>query len=166
MKVFNNVKKIIMGGCLLAAVCSIFGCKVLEDKIIASLGTYKKCEKYTKGEFQDYTDYEKYYYNSVDFTDNKYFEKINDSDLSEINECLDDYESCIESFRENDATCKIAVNYDFDRGIIDSEDYIYFESKKETFTKEDGTADTTLVKYDIYFFDTQTQILYHFHSNI
>ena len=33
---------------------------------------YKNNEYYTEGEFQDYTDYAKYYYDFVDFTENEY----------------------------------------------------------------------------------------------
>ena len=145
---------------------SISACKALEDKVLMSLGEYKNSVYYTQGEFQDYTDYAKYYYDSVDFTENEYFHKLQESDLTEISEHLDDFESCIETYRENDASREIVVNYDFDRTIIDSEDYFYIDSEKLTTTWDDGITTTTLANYDIYFFDSQTQILYYFHNNI
>ena len=151
----------------LIVVVLIFGtvlssCVIPADKVLDSLGKYKGHEFYTQGEFQDYTDYAKYYYDSVDFTDNKIFSKIQQADLDTLNEHLDDFESCIASYRENDETHEIVVNYDFDRSLIDCEDYLYIESKKHTW--DDGY--TSLVNYDVYFFDTQTNTLYYFHNNI
>ena len=54
---------------------SMTSCAVFEDKVIASLGKYEKEEFFASGGFQDYTDYAKYYYASVDIENNKYFEK-------------------------------------------------------------------------------------------
>ena len=79
-----------------------------------------------------------------------------------MNEHLDDFESCIEAHGYNDASSEIVVNYDFDRSLIDSEDYLYIDSEKHTW--DDGY--TSLVNYDVYFFDTQTNTLYYFHNNI
>ena len=131
------------------------------DKALDSLGEYKSCEFYTEGEFQDYTDYAKYYYDSVDFSNNEYFTKIEQSDIDVLNEHLDDFESWIETYREGDASRDIVVNYDFDRSFIDSADYLYINSEKHTW--DDGY--TSLVNYDVYFFDTQTNTLYYFHNN-
>ena len=145
---------------------SISACKAPEDKILMSLGEYNSNVYYTQGEFQDFTDYAKYYYDSVDLTGNEYFNKIQKSDATKINEHLDDFESWIETYRETDSSREIVMNYDFDRTIIDSEDYFYIDSEKLTTTWDDGTTTTTLANYDVYFFDTQTQILYYFHNNI
>lgn len=166
MKAFNFIKKPMICSCLIAVVLSFSACKVPEDKVLISLGEYKNCVYYTQGEFQDYTDYAKYYYESVDFTENAFFTKIKDSDLTKINEHLDDFESWIETYRKNDDSQEIVVNFDFNRTIIDNEDYIYIDSEKMTTTWDNGTTTTTLVNYDVYFFDTQTQILYYFHNNI
>lgn len=163
MKVFKFIRNIMLCICFFAVVISLSACKAPEDKVLMSLGEYKNNEYYTEGEFQDYTDYAKYYYDFVDFTENEYFNKIRESDLTKINELLADFELWIEIYRENDSSLEIVVNYDFDRSIIDSEDYIYIDSEKFTTTWDDGT--TTLANYDIYFYDTQTQILYYFHNN-
>ena len=136
-------------------------CVIPADKVLDSLGKYKGHEFYTQGEFQDHTDYAKYYYDSVDFTDNKIFSKIQQADFDTLNEHLDDFESCIASYRENDETREIVVNYDFDRSLIDCEDYLYIDSEKHT---DNGC--TLFVYYHIYFFDTQTNTLYYFHNNI
>ena len=166
MKVFNVIKNIKLCVFLFVVVISLSACKAPEDRVLISLGEYKNNVFYTQGEFQDHTDYAKYYYDSVDFTENKYFNKIQESDLTKINEHLEDFESWIETYRENDSSREIVVNYDFDRTIIDSEDYIYIDSEKMTTTWDDGTTTTTLANYNVYFFDTQTQILYYFHNNI
>lgn len=141
---------------------SITSCAAPEDKVLASLGEYKSYVFYTEGEFQDFTDYAKYYYDSIDLTDNEYFSEIEHSDIDVLNEHLDDFESWIETYREGDATRKIVVNYDFDRSLIDYEDYLYIYSEKHTL--DDGYI--LLVNYDIYFFDVQTHTLYYFHNNI
>ena len=146
---------------LIILISTLSSCTPPENKVLTSLGEYKSHEFYTEGAFQDYTDYAKYYYDSVDFTNNEYFSKIGQSDIDILNEHLDDFESCIETYREGDATREIVVNYDFDRSIIDSEDYLYIDSEKHTW--DDGF--TFLVNYDVYFFDFQTNTLYYFHNN-
>ena len=137
-------------------------CTAPENKVLNSLGEYKSHEFYTEGAFQDFTDYAKYYYDHVDFADNEYFCKIGQADIDVLNEHLDDFESWIKTYREGDASREIVVNYDFDRSLIDCEDYLYIDSEKHTW--DDGY--TSLVNYDVYFFDTQTNTLYYFHKNI
>ncbi len=147
---------------LIILISTLSSCIAPEDKVLNSLGEYKSREFYTEGAFQDYTDYAKYYYDPVDFTDNEYFSIIEQSDIDALNEHLDDFESCIEAHGYNDASSEIVVNYDFDRSLIDSEDYLYIDSENHTW--DDGY--TSLVNYDVYFFDTQTNTLYYFHNNI
>ncbi len=141
---------------------SITSCTVFEDKAIASLGEYEKEEFFTSGGFQDYTDYAKYYYTSVDFENNKYFKKVKETDFTAINTHLDDFENWIESIRNSVPSNEVVVNYDFDRGIVDTEDYFYIDSEEHTW--EGGM--TAFVRYNVYLFDTQTQVLYYFHNNI
>ena len=141
---------------------SITSCTVFEDKVIASLGEYEKEEFFTSGGFQDYTDYAKYYYTSVDFENNKYFKKVKETDFTAIHTHLDDFENWIESIGDSVPSNEVVVNYDFDRGIVDTEDYFYIDSEEHTW--DDGS--TSLVKYNVYLFDTQTQVLYYFHNNI
>ncbi len=144
-----------------ALVLSLSSCATYEDEVLSSLGEYKDHVFYSEGAFQDFTDYGKYYYDSVDFSGNEYFSKIQPNDLEDLNEHLDDFERWIETFREGDASREIVVNYDFDRSIIDSEDYFYLESEEDMF---DGVL--FLVNYDLYFFDSQTNTLYFFHNNV
>ncbi len=133
-----------------------------KDKVIGSLGKYEKEEFFTSGGFQDYTDYAKYHYASADVEDNKYFEKIEEKDFTAINTHLDDFEGLIETIGYSDPSNEVVVNYDFDRGIVDTEDYFYIDSEEHTW--EDGS--TSLTRYDVYIFDAQTQVLYFFHNNI
>ena len=148
---------------LLEMTLLLFSCVSPKDVILTSFGEYQSHEFYTEGYFQDYTDYAKYYYDSVDFTDNEYFYKIGQADIDVLNEHLDDFESWIKTYREGDASREIVVNYDFDRSLIDNEDYLYIESEQYD-PWNDGNM--VFASYDIYFFDIQTNILYYFHNNI
>lgn len=159
---FRYVKKATIVICFILIVLLCTSCKEPEDKILKSLGKYEKHVIFFEGDFQDYTDYAKYYYSTADIDTNNYFTKIQDYDTDKINEHLDDFEGWIETIKGNNESAEIVVNYDFDRTIIDVEDYIYINS--ETQTWDDGH--TSFVKYDIYFFDIQTLVLYYFHNNI
>lgn len=164
METLKNIIKISLS--ILTVGILFVSCKAPEDKVLNSLGEYKEYVYYSEGEFQDYTDYGKYYYDSADLADNAYFIEVENYDLSEINEHLADFEAWIETYREGDPSCEIVVNYDFDREIIDREDYIHINSEKFTTTWDDGMVTNTFASYEIYFFDTQTQVLYFFHNNI
>ena len=166
MKVFNNIRKISIHIFFLLIAIFLSSCAIPEDEVLNSLGDYKNNVYYSEGEFQDFTDYAKYYYDNVDFAGNIYFTKINESDLAKINEHFDDFESWIETYKESDDSLEIVVNYDFDRAKIDKNDYIYIDSENLITTWDDGTTTTALASYDVYFFDVQTQILYYFHNNI
>ena len=141
---------------------SISSCAVTEDKVIASLGEYEKKEYFTSGGFQDYTDYAKYYFTSANATENQYLNKVQETDFALINTHLDDFEGWIETIKNSEPSSEVVVNYDFDREIIDAEDYFYIDSEEHTWS--DGY--TSLAWYNIYLFDTQTQVLYYFHNNI
>ena len=157
-----SAKKVIavVGLCIIAL--SFAACTAPEDNVVASLGKYKNRKFFTSGGFQDYTGYAKYYYTSINVAENRYLEKIQETDLDTINTHLDNFEEWIESIKNSDASSEVVVNYDFDRGIIDSEDYFYIDSEEHTWS--DGHS--SLVRYNIYLFDTQTQVLYFFHNNI
>ena len=155
-------KKIAVVLVCVALLLSISSCAVPEDKVIVSLGEYEKNEFFTSGGFQDYTDYAKYYFTSANVVENKYLNKVQETDFAIINTHLDDFEGWIKTIKNSKPSSEVVVNYDFDRKIIDTEDYFYIESEEHTWP--DGH--TSLVNYNIYFFDTQTQVLYYFHNNI
>jgi hypothetical protein len=117
---------------------------------------------FTSGGFQDFTDYAKYTYSTPKLSGNAYLKQIRETDLAAIHTHMDDFEGWIETIQNSDALNEVVVNYDFNREIIDAKDYFYIESKEHTWP--DGH--TSLVSYNVYFFDTQTQVLYYFHNNI
>ena len=156
----------IRNGTILTLVSVLFltltSCVYPGDAVRYSIGKYSDFEWYSSGGFQDYTDYGKFYYDSVDFTQNTYFQKIDASHIPVLEEHLDDFEKWIALLREDETSQKLVTHYDFDRSLIDCEDYLYIESERRTWS--DGH--TSLVNYNIHFFDTQTNTLYYFHSNI
>ena len=159
----RNIRNLV----LLILICLILvSCEYPGDDVMYSIGKYRSFEWYSEGTFQDYTDYGKFYYDSVDFTKNRYFQKIETSDITILNEHLDDFDNWVELFRKEDPCQELGLNYDFDRSVIDCEDYLYMESELHTWS--DGHM--TFLKYDIYFFDTQSgfsqKILCNGHSSI
>jgi hypothetical protein len=152
---------------ILATLFSSKFCVAQKDEVLSSLGQYADHEYYSEGDFQDYTDYAKYYYDgAVDLTDNEYFSRVQLSDMDTLNEHLYDFESRVrhyrDSCRESGEMSEIVAGYNFDRKIIDGEDYFYIDSEKQT----DDDGNTWLVDYDVYIYDTQKNILYYFHNNI
>ncbi len=157
-----RTKRIIAVVCFLIFVLSFASCAAPEDKVVASLGDYEKCEFFTSGGFQDYTDYAKYHFSSAKITENAYLSKIQATDFAVIHTHLDDFEGWIATIKNSEPSNEVVVNYDFDREIIDPEDYFYIVSEEHIWS--DGH--TSLINYNIYLFDTQTQVLYYFHNNI
>ena len=147
---------------LIVFMVGLSSCAGPEDQIIKSLGKYQRYDFYSEGAFQDFTDYAKYYYTTARVDENQHFSRVEDFDCELLNECLDDFESWIKTYKENDSSREIVVNYDFNRSWIDSDDYIHIDYEKHEF--DDG--EMMLCSYDIYFFDMQTNILYFFHNNI
>ncbi|MBO5402599.1 MAG: hypothetical protein J6A85_05460 [Clostridia bacterium] len=156
------MKKAVIFSLVFVIVCVLCSCEAPEDKVLSSLGRYNSYEFYTQGEFQDYTDYAKYYFCDVNVDGNEYFTRVQAEDTETINEIITDFEGWIKVYREADPTREIVVNYHFDRSVIDSADYFYVDSEKST--NSDGSA--SFLKYNLYIFDTQTNTLYYFHNNI
>ena len=147
---------------LFLLVLLLTGCARMEDPIVASLGKYGDSEYYITDGFQDYTIYAQYVYSSADLSENLWLEKIQTEDFGIIQTHLDDFDGWIETIGRVEPDSEVVANYDFDRSVIDTEDCFYIDSEEHTW--EDGY--TALVNYDVYIFDTQTQILYFFHNNI
>ncbi len=155
-------KRTLAAVCLIIFSLTLTACVMPEDEVLASLGNYEQKEFFTSGGFQDFTDYAKYRYSSAAPEGNKYLKKINENDLDTINTFLDDFERWIEAVKTADASSEVVVNYDFDRAVIDTEDYFYIDFKETAWS--DGT--TSVTSFDIYFFDTENLVLYYFHNNI
>ena len=157
---FYFIKKIVIAICI-ALVC-FSSCCIPEDPVVSSLGEGENHVYFSSGGFQDYTDYAKYYYTSANVSENPYLKRIDEQNLAVIDRHLDDFEMWIDTIKGSEPSNEVVLNYDFDRTMIDTEDYIYIDSEEHTWS--DGY--TALVNYNIYFFDMQTQTLYFFHSNI
>ena len=72
-----------------------------------------------------------------------------------------DFEEWIKLYRENEGAIEIVVHYDFDRAVIDCDDYLYIYSEQGD-PWEDGNI--VFYYYDVCFYDTQTNTLYRFKS--
>ena len=130
--------------------------KIYENPAIVSLPEYDRADCYYSDGFQDYTDFCKYYYDKQDnildeVKNSQYFKVIKPDDIIEINKYFDNFEERLEYVDYKD-------KYDFQRNIIDTEDYFYIENNE---TEEHKYWD-----YDVYFFDVQTKTLFFIHSNI
>jgi len=128
-----------------------------KDKVIDSLGRYESEIFLTCGGFQDYTDYAKYTYNDVDFSGNKYFERITPESEKELVSHISNFKSWVAVHKENDPENELVVGYDFDYASISDDDYVYIY---------DDPDYPYLGNYNVYFFDTETMTLYYFHNNI
>ncbi len=121
------------------------------DTVLNSLGNYSEICFYTHGEFQDYTDYAKYQFESPNIDDNKYLKKIDANSKKSFEDHLDRYEPFVNEY------CTKDIKYDFNRSIITDTDYIYIY---------DDTDYPEYGNYSIWFYDFETEILYYFHTNI
>lgn len=144
---------------ILALLLSITGCvfQTRQDKVLASLGRYDSEQLWTHGGFQDYTDFGKYSYSSINIDQNSYFKKVSSPDIEIIHAFIDDFEKYIDAFRNNDPNDELALNYTFDCSSIDTGDYFYIY---------EGENYPKFGCYDVWIFDCQTKILYYFHNNI
>ena len=133
------------------------GIQTRQDKVLNSLGKYDSKQVWTHGEFQDYTDFGRYSYSSVSIDQNSYFQKVSTTDTETICAFIDNFEDWIDTLRNNDPHDKLVSNYTFDRSIIDTEDCFYIY---------EGENYPQFGCYDVWFFDSQTKILYYFHNNI
>lgn len=133
------------------------GIQTRQDEVLSSLGKYDSKQVWTHGEFQDYTDFGKYSYSSVSIDRNIYFQKVSTTDTQTICAFINNFEDWIDTFRNNDPNDELVSNYSFDRSIIDTEDYFYIY---------EGENYPQFGCYDVWFFDSQTKILYYFHNNI
>lgn len=136
---------------------SLAGCSIPKDDVLDSLGKYESKQFFTSGGFQDFTDYAKYCFDSVDFSDNSYFQILTESSRENLEAHIDDFEDWIQAISDTDADNEVVVNYDFDRSVISDADYIYIY---------DDPDYPELGNYNVYFFDVETNILYYFHNNI
>ncbi len=127
-----------------------------EDEILASMGEYTLEEYYTYGVFQDFTDYAKYTFENSDPESNEYLKQMTNEDIEKLNLYIDDFESWVSAYEGNTEDRELVDNYDFNREIISTNDYCYIYDHPDY---------PEFLYYNIYFYDTETEILYYFHNN-
>ena len=151
--------KHILAFVLVVSLLGLTGCifESRKDEVLHSLGDYDREQLWTHGEFQDFTDFGIYTFSSVEIEQNDIFSLVTTDNIPVIHGFIDNFESWIQTFRENDPNIELVLNYAFDRNMIDSTDYFYIYEK-------DGY--TKYGYYDVWFFDRQTSVLYYFHNNI
>ncbi len=133
-----------------------------QKSVLTSLPDYESREFYTSGGFQDYTDYAKYFYDSItaqDLESSEHFTVTTDEDVEEILLHIDDFEGWVEAVGG-----ELEENYDFDRSIVTEGDYFCIETK---YGEPIGQGFyEKFYNYSVYYFDVDAQILYYFHNNI
>jgi len=123
-----------------------------EDDVLQSLGEYGNKEEGVNAGFRDVTIYIKYYYDDIDLTGNNYFDPVTEENLSVLGEYVADFEKWVACVKESEAF----HFYDFSLENADDQDYLYLlDESDEGLDKED---------YKIYFFDSQTNVLYYFRN--
>ena len=127
-----------------------------QEEIIFSVGECECLGYYSTG-FRDFTDYAIYSYNDPSIKNNENFKKA--TDVNDLMTYLDDYEKWVASYGD-DSDAEIQKNYNFDRDIIDENDYYCIVDKSESEKNYEKFR-----YYDIYIFDSQSNKLYFFHEN-
>ena len=126
-----------------------------QEEVINSIGEYECDCYYSNNIVQDHTDFAVYSFKNPDIENAESFQKV--TDTTEIDAYLDDFEKWVRLQESSE----VNKHYDFDRSIIDNEDYFYIADKsfEDNYYKQ-------FVSYDLYIFDIQTEKLYFFHNNI
>lgn len=140
-------------------ILSMVGCGIesRQAQVRASLGSCERKVFYTSGGFQDYTDFGIYACSAVDLENNSYFAPITPPDREVLWAFLDDFEGWVDVIGRSDPQNEIVVHYAFDRSIVDTGDWFYIYEDPDY---------PKFGSYDIWFFDSQTYLLYYFHNNI
>lgn len=133
----------------------LVGCEAYEDEVVLSLGEYKDADYYSCGGI-DVNRYNKYYYDDVSLDDNPYFEKLNDDNIEALLKRINHYEEWVEDYASDN---ELIENYDFDLSLITEDDYVYI------YDHDDKEEDQEFRSFDVYFFNTETMILYNFSMN-
>ena len=75
-------------------------CAVPRDEVLLSLGKYSSKEYFSSGGVQDYTDYAKYTFDSINLEDNQYFEEIDHLNYNDLVVHIDNFEQWIGAIEE------------------------------------------------------------------
>ena len=132
--------------------------------VIASLGKAMSVQRYSCAGFGDSTDYGIYTFPGAKPEDSEYFKPVTAENKNELLGYIDEFEQVIDSLRDGDEGADLVNNYRFSRDDIDEGDYLYIYDREGK-----PIGDGAYSKYDyynVYFFDSQTTMLYYFHNNI
>lgn len=127
------------------------------DEVIDSVGVVLSGDYHQYGWWQDYTVYSKYTFESTNLESNEHLKQMTQEDIEDLNLHIDNYEEWIVVFSDDEEARYLVENYDFKRDVISVEDYCYIY---------DNPDYPKYGCYNIYFYDTETEILYYFHNNI
>lgn len=127
------------------------------DEVISSVGVAISEDYHQYGWWQDYTIYAKYTFENPQYVNNTYLEKMTQEDITEFNLYLENFEDWVSVAKGDTSGLDLVRNYDFDKNMISTKDYCYIDSNDEL---------DEFVSYNLYFYDTETEILYYFHNNI
>ncbi len=147
----------LLSAALVVLLLTACGVETRQEQVLSSLGRWDSKSFYTSGGFQDYTDFAVYAYSAAELTDNPYFSPLTGEDMEALTAFLDDFEHWLEVIRGSHPGNEVVVNYAFDRSSLDTGDYFYLY-EDEAYPK--------FGCYDLWFFDSQSGMLYYFHSNI
>ncbi len=124
------------------------------DLLVTAMGKFTTEEHYRYGWWQDGATYSKYTYKSADLN-NEYLTQITESDIEKIKLNISEFEFWVSSSGEDEKDKSLYENYDFDVSIIDINDYWFIEY--------DEVDDRD---FDLFIFDTETNVLYGFYYSI
>ena len=126
------------------------------DLLVTAMGEIATEEHYRYGWWQDGGTYSKYTYKSANLN-NEYLSPITESDIGDIKLNVSEFEFWVSSSKdsEDEEDKSLYENYDFDVSIIDTKDYWFIEYEEE------DTRD-----FDLFIFDTETNVLYSFAYSI
>lgn len=124
------------------------------DLLVTAIGEFTTDEHYRYGWWQDGGTYSKYTYKSADLN-SEYLSRITESDIEEIEFNVSEFEFWVESSGEDKKDKSLYENYDFDVSIVDTNDYWFIEYDEE------DTRD-----FELFIFDTETNVLYSFAYSI
>lgn len=134
---------------------------MIENSVIESLPGKIDHVSFYNGEFQDYTEFEKYTFKDSErlrkkLDDHKYLKLVKADDIEYLAGFFENFEGWIDDY-------EIYSEYDLETSCIDEEDYFYME-KADVHVDEEGRK--WYGYYDLYFFDTQSMQAYFMHNNI
>lgn len=132
------------------------------DEVISSVGVAVSEDYHQYGWWQDYTIYSKYTFENSNIENNEYLKQMNEEDVEEFKYYLACYDEWIDVISDDLNDRDLVRNYDFDKNIISTKDYCYIDD----YTLVDPNFEMKPDSYNLYFFDTETEILYYFHNNI